>query len=65
MEAKRDMTDIETTDPGGAEGDKTQWLAAPPPPPPDEEGAAARPGTAGAEGEHGFAARSPLAGKRR
>lgn len=59
------MTDIETTDPGGTEGDKTQWLAAPPPPPPDEEGAAAHPGTAGAEGEHGLATHSPLAGKRR
>ena len=59
------MTDIETTDPSGADGDRTQWLAAPPPPPPDEEGAAAPTGTAGAEGEHGLAIHSPLAGKRR
>ena len=59
------MTDIETTDQGGTERDKTRWLAAPPPPPPDEEGAAAHPGTAGGEGEHGPATHSNLAGKRR
>lgn len=59
------MTDIETTGPSGTEGDRTQWLTAPPPPPPDDESAAAPPASAGAEGEHGLATHSPLAGKRR